>query len=390
MVGAAVLSGLLSAGVDVTVAGVLPTPAVARLTRSGRFGLGIVISASHNPAGDNGVKVFVRGGRKADPDFEREVEGRVARGPSAGTGTGEYRVWHSAGVEYVKQILADFEDLSLAGTTIVADCANGATSATAPAALESLGATVIPIHSAPNGRNINRRCGALHPRTVAREVSRSGADVGVSFDGDGDRALFADEKGRVVDGDATMAALARDLLSRRALPKRTVVATVMSNVGLERSLREVGVALKRAGVGDRQVVAEMDSGGYRLGGEQSGHIVVKKGGRLVGDGLETTLHLLRARARSKSPLSELTACFERSPQHLENIVVREKPPLEEIGAVARAVREVEDDLAEEGRVLVRYSGTEPLARVMVEGPDRRRTLDAALKIAEVIRREIGT
>ncbi len=391
MVGSAVVSGLLAAGIDVTVAAVLPTPAIAMLTQKGRFGLGVVISASHNPAGDNGVKLFTANARKADPKVEKRIERRLAKPGSLVEGsTGAYRTWHGAGTAYVEALVDEFKSLDLSGLTIVADCANGAVCDTAPRALEALGARTIVIHGKPNGKNINRRCGATRPEVVARAVKKHAADLGVSFDGDGDRALFSDERGGVIDGDATMAVLARDLKAGRRLRNRQVVATVMSNVGLATSLAEVGVGLIRTDVGDRSVVTEMDRGGYALGGEQSGHIVVRRGQRLIGDGLATTLHLLAALVGSGGPLSELAGCFAKSPQVLVNVRVEEKPGIRSLPSVTKKIRQVERELGDAGRVLVRYSGTEPLLRVMVEGPNRKSTTVAAHRIATEIERTIGS
>lgn len=391
MVGSAVVSGLLAVGIDVTVAAVLPTPAIAMLTQKGRFGFGVVISASHNPAGDNGVKLFTKNARKADPKLEQKIERRLAKPGHLPEGvTGAYRAWHGAGPAYVEALLREFKALDLSGLTIVADCANGAVCDTAPQTLSTLGARVIVIHGKPNGTNINRRCGATHPEVVARAVKKHGADLGVSFDGDGDRALFADETGRVIDGDGTMAILARDLKTGRRLRGQQVVATVMSNVGLASSLAEVGAGLIRTDVGDRSVVTEMDRGGFSLGGEQSGHIIVRRGNRLIGDGLATTLHLLAALVRSKGSLSELAGCFTQSPQVLVNVPVAKKPGLKSLPSVTKQIREVERELGDAGRVLVRYSGTEPLLRVMVEGPDRKTTGAAADRIAAEIDRKIGS
>jgi len=391
MVGSAVVSGLLSAGVDVATSGVLPTPSVARLTMAGRYGLGIVISASHNPAQDNGVKVFLRNGRKPDPEFAEEVEARTDTGPCPkGEKTGAYRVMHDAVDAYLDLLMADFDGLDLTGVKVAVDCANGATSVTAPKLLERLGATVTAVAATPTGTNINRRCGSTFPKTIQRAVRDAKADVGIAFDGDGDRVIFADETGAVVDGDATMAILARDLKKRRRLPHGTVAATVMSNLGLEQSLKEIGAKLVRTPVGDRYVVEEMDRGGFSLGGEQSGHLIVRKGRRMVGDGLETALYLLAARNRAGEPLSRMGGCFAKAPQRLINIPVRERPPLEELSDVSEAIRRAKEDLADEGRVVVRYSGTEPVARVMVEALDAERMIAAAEGIAEVIRREIGS
>jgi phosphoglucosamine mutase len=391
MVGSAVVSGLLSAGVDVTVCGVLPTPAVARLAMTGRHGLGIVISASHNPSHDNGVKVFLRNGRKPDPEFAEEVEGRTDTGPlPTGEKTGRYRLMTDAADAYLDILMRDFEGLSLKGATVAVDCANGATTPTAPRLLERLGAKVVAVCARPNGTNINRNCGSTYPKTMAKAVRESKADLGISFDGDGDRVIFADETATVLDGDATMAILARDMKSRRRLPHRTVAATVMSNLGLERSLREIGASLVRTPVGDRYVVEEMDRGGFSLGGEQSGHLIVRRGKRMVGDGLDTALCLLDAWRRAGEPLSRLGGCFERAPQRLINIPVRERPPLSELPTVSCAVEEAKESLAEEGRVVVRYSGTEPVARVMVEATDPVRMEETAETIAAVIQREIGS
>jgi len=391
MVGSAVVSGLLSSGVDVTTGGVLPTPAVARLTMAGRYGLGIVISASHNPAHDNGVKVFLRNGRKPDPEFAEEVEGRTDTGPCPkGEKTGAYRVMHDAVSTYLDLLRADFDGLDLTGVRVAMDCANGATSETAPKLLRSLGADVVAVAAAPNGTNINRRCGSTYPKTIRKAVLSSRADVGIAFDGDGDRVIFADETGEVVDGDATMAILARDLKKRRRLPHATVAATVMSNLGLERSLLDIGAKLVRTPVGDRYVVEEMDRGGFALGGEQSGHLIIRRGKRMVGDGLETALYLLGARRRAGEPLSRMGGCFAKAPQRLINIPVRERPPLEELPEVSEAIRRAKEDLADQGRVVVRYSGTEPVARVMVEAIDPDRMARAAEDIASVIRREIGS
>ena len=389
MVGGAVLSGLLSAGIDVLVAGVLPTPGVARLAIARRCGIGVVVSASHNPAPDNGVKVFLGDGRKAGDDFAAEVEARLERAPEPAD-PGRYEALANATDEYLDLLLADFEGLSLRGLRIVADAANGAMHEAAPRALARLGAEVVARNVRPNGTNINRRCGALHPEPMARAVAREKADAGVSFDGDGDRAIFSDEAGRILDGDAVMAILARDLLARRRLPKRRVTTTVMANLGLELSLAEIGVELVRTPVGDRFVTEEMDRDGTALGGEQSGHLIVRRGRRLLGDGLETALHLLTARVRAGAPLSALGACYSRAPQTLLNIRVSRKPDLLRLPGVADAVRAAETELDGRGRIVLRYSGTEPLARVMVEAPDLARARGAARRIANVIEAQIGS
>ncbi len=390
MVGAAVTAGLLSAGISVEVAGVLPTPAVARVARARRLGLGVVISASHNPVEDNGVKVFLGNGMKADPAFEDEVEARLARDPADRPRPGTFASGEGAASAYAADVLREFADLSLEGLRIVVDAANGAAARTAPPILAALGAVVLPLHDSLAGGRINRGCGALHPRVAARAVVRLRADLGVTLDGDGDRALFADETGRVLDGDAVLAILARDLLARRALRGRTVVATVMSNLGLEVSLAEAGLRLHRSPVGDRHVVEAMRRLGAPLGGEQSGHVVVRSGGRHIGDGLVTALCLLRALRAAGGPLSALAACYRAAPQVLLGVPVREKPPLESLPEVQRAIEEAEERLGSDGRLVVRYSGTEPLARVMVEGLDRTATRRAAEAVAAAVRRTVGS
>jgi phosphoglucosamine mutase len=336
------------------------------------------------------VKVFLGSGRKADQAFIDEVEARLDGPAAAGAETGRYEVLKDAGSAYVDLLLSGFGDLDLTGTKVLVDAANGAMSEVAPLALERLGAEVLLRHGRPDGRNINDGCGALHPEGMARAVRRAGAHLGVSYDGDGDRAIFADERGRILDGDATMAILARDLLARDRLPGRKIVTTVMSNLGLATSLSDVGVGLVRTPVGDRFVVEAMERGGYALGGEQSGHIVVRHGKRLIGDGLETTLLVLGALVRSGEPLSSLGNCFARAPQTLLNVRVRAKPDLHAHDGVAAAVRDVEARLGDRGRVVLRYSGTEPLARVMVEANDLDLSRDAARSIADVIQAWIGS
>jgi phosphoglucosamine mutase len=390
MVASAVAAGLASAGFTVRDAGLLSTPAVAILLRRRRAGLGIAVSASHNPWPDNGVKVFLAGGLKADREFEERVEAILATPSESGPEpVGPVLASPDDGRAYVDEVRSEFRGRVLAGLRLAVDCANGALSGTAPEELARLGAEVHPLFDRPDGRNINERCGALHPEVVARATKRLGADAGIAFDGDGDRALFADGRGRALSGDATLAVLARRLAARRRLPRRTVVATVMSNLGLARSLSEAGISLVTVPVGDRSVVSAMRAGGFALGGEQSGHVVVRRGTRLVGDGLLTAIHLLRAIREERKPLSELAACFVRAPQHLVNVPVRAKPPLEEVPGLRDAVRVEEERLGAGGRVLVRYSGTEPLARVMVEGLRATESRMAADRIAAAIRQAIG-
>jgi phosphoglucosamine mutase len=390
MVSAAVAAGLAAEGFAVRDAGILSTPAVALLLRRSRAGLGIAVSASHNPWPDNGVKVFLEGGFKADRKFEARVEAILAGTvTSADVPPGPVLAESGAAADYAAEIRGEFRGRPLAGLRLVVDSANGALAGTAPEVLTRLGAKVHPLFDRPNGRNINERCGALRPEVVARAVRREHADAGVAFDGDGDRALFADERGRVIDGDATLAVLARRLAGKRHLPHGTVVATVMSNLGLARSLAGAGIALVTVPVGDRSVVEAMRSSGYGLGGEPSGHVVLRRGTRLVGDGLVTAVHLLRTIREEQEPLSGLAACYTRAPQHLVNVPVREMPPLDTVPALQAAIRAEEELLGRGGRVLVRYSGTEPLARVMVEGPTAGETRRAAERVAVALRETIG-
>ena len=397
----AIASGICSMGVDVMLCGPLPTPGIAFLTGSMRADAGVVISASHNPYQDNGIKFFSRDGFKLPDEMERRIERLVldeaddrhaagfrALRPTANRIGKAKRIDDAIGryVVFLKSLFP--RDLGLDGLTVVVDCAHGAAYQVAPAVLEELGAKVIALGVRPDGKNINDRCGAVHPERMARAVVRHGANIGLALDGDADRVIMADEKGRIVDGDAIMALLGRDLLGRKALAKRTVVATVMSSVGLERSLAEVGGRVARTPVGDRYVVEEMRRSGYNFGGEQSGHLIFLDH-VTTGDGVAAALSVLAVMRRSGRPLSELARCFEAVPQALVNVALRERRPPERIPEVARAIAGAERALGREGRVLVRLSGTENKARVLVEGPDARRIRALADDISERIRRALG-
>ena len=397
----AIASGICSMGVDVMLCGPLPTPGIAFLTGSMRADAGVVISASHNPYQDNGIKFFSRDGFKLPDEMERRIERLVldeaddrhaagfrALRPTANRIGKAKRIDDAIGryVVFLKSLFP--RDLGLDGLTVVVDCAHGAAYQVAPAVLEELGAKVIALGVRPDGKNINDRCGAVHPERMARAVVRHGANIGLALDGDADRVIMADEKGRIVDGDAIMALLGRDLLGRKALAKRTVVATVMSSVGLERSLAEVGGRVARTPVGDRYVVEEMRRSGYNFGGEQSGHLIFLDH-VTTGDGVAAALSVLAVMRRSGRPLSELARCFEAVPQALVNVALRERRPPERIPEVARAIAGAERALGREGRVLVRLSGTENKARVLVEGPDARRVRALADAISEQIRRALG-
>ncbi len=399
MLETAIASGICSMGVDVLLCGPLPTPGIAFITQSMRADAGVVISASHNPYQDNGIKFFDRTGFKLPDDEELEIERLVLGGaatsadfhglrPTAELIGKAKRIDDAIGryVVFLKSLFP--RDLTLDGMTIVVDCANGAAYHTAPAVFEELGAKVIPLSVDPDGRNINDGCGALHPERMAARVREVGADLGIALDGDADRVIVADENGQVVDGDAIMAVVARDLLRNGRLRQETVVATVMSNVGLERAMAEVGGAVVRTGVGDRYVVEEMRRRGYNFGGEQSGHLVFLDH-VTTGDGVCAALNLLAVMKRTRKKLSVLATCFVPSPQAQINVAVREKRPLESLGTVKDAVAAVERLLGADGRVLVRFSGTENKARVLVEGPDAAAIRAHAERIAEALRRELG-
>ena len=374
MLETAISAGICSMGVDVMLCGPLPTPGIAFLTESMRADAGVVISASHNPYQDNGIKFFSREGFKLDDELELHIERLIldeeagaelhALRPTA-TRIGKAKRIEDAIGRYVVFLKSLFpKDLSLDGLTVVVDCAHGAAYHVAPAVFEELGARVIALGIKPDGKNINDGCGAVHPEAMARAVQKHGAHLGIALDGDADRVIMADEKGRVVDGDAIMALLGRDLLRRRALAKRTVVATVMSNVGLERSLAAAGGRVVRTPVGDRYVVDEMRRSGFNFGGEQSGHLIFLDH-VTTGDGAAAALNVLAVMQREGRPLSELARCFEAAPQTLVNVVVREKRPLSELPEVGRAISAAEKALGRDGRVLVRFSGTENKARVLV-------------------------
>lgn len=390
----AIASGVCSMGVDVTLTGPLPTPAIAFLTRTMRADAGIVISASHNPFQDNGIKFFGADGFKLADEIEAEIESLLHSGaidtirPTA-TEVGKTVKMEDSRGRYVQMAKMTFDpNLSLDGLRIVVDCANGAGYRVAPEMFHELGAEVIAIGVDPNGRNINDGCGAVHPNRLQEAVKAHHADAGIALDGDADRVIVVDEKGQVVDGDAVMAICARDLKAKNLLPKNTVVSTVMSNIGLERSLAEIGGKLIRTQVGDRYVVETMRRHGYSFGGEQSGHLVFLDHAS-TGDGCIAGLKTLEVMVRTGKKMSDLAKVFERVPQKLINVAVRRKVPMTEMNAVEHLIKQIEDELGQEGRVLVRYSGTENKLRVMVEGPDEVRTEAYAESIAEAVQNEIG-
>jgi phosphoglucosamine mutase len=384
-------AGLVEGGALVESAGVITTPGIAYLARQHGFSAGVVISASHNPWQDNGIKVFGSDGYKLPDQTELHIEEEIfrrlegARAPGkepAPAVDAEYRA------EYERFLRAAVPGLDLNGLRVVLDCANGAASAIAPELFAELGGQIRLTHAAPNGRNINANCGALHPEVVAAETKSAGADLGVTFDGDADRAMFADANGKVVNGDAVMLLAARDMQRRSMLCNNTVVATTMSNMGLEAALRREGIRMLRAPVGDKYVLERMQQENASLGGEQSGHILFPHLAT-TGDGLLTALVVLDAVRRSGKALHELIADLKVYPQVIVNIRVREKKPLDQIAAVAETIRDAEAELAESGRVVVRYSGTEALARVMIEAESEEAMRRHAERIAQAIRAELG-
>src|SRR5580704_2930171 len=392
-IAATLTAGLTAGGASVESAGVITTPAIAFLTRTHGFSAGVVISASHNPWQDNGIKVFGPDGYKLPDSTELAIEDEIFRrlanaGAPPVEQTAPPEVNEGDRADYVRFLLAAVPGLSLDGKRIVIDCANGAASAVAPQLFAGLGGEIIITHASPDGRNINENCGALHPEIVAAQVKVRGASMGITFDGDADRALFADEHGRVVNGDAVLLLAARDLQARGLLTNSTVVATTMSNMGLEAALKRSGIQMLRAAVGDKYVLEQMISTGAALGGEQSGHIIFTGRGT-TGDGLLTALLLLDIVHRSGKTLSELVADLKVFPQVIVNVKVREKRPLDTIPAVVAAILSAERELADCGRVVIRYSGTEALARVMIEAESEPLMRHHADSIADAIRTELG-
>jgi phosphoglucosamine mutase len=387
------LAGLRSAGIEVASAGVITTPGVAYLTHTQEFSAGVVISASHNPWQDNGIKAFGGNGSKLPDAIELEIEKEIFsllesfsfKSPSPSTlsalpGDAKLR---SRYIAWLAHPIPGAEKLKA-----IVDCANGSASAIAPEVFKRCGLHAEFTHSSPDGRNINEKCGALHPDVVGREVVARQASLGICFDGDADRALFTDAHGRVVNGDAVMLLLARELKRRGELAADTVVATTMSNMGLEIALRQSGIKMLRAPVGDKYVLEEMQKAGAVLGGEQSGHIILSREAT-TGDGVLTALRVLEVAARSGQSLADLVADLKVFPQTIKNVRVREKRPFDQIPEVQAAIRGAEKELNGNGRVNVRYSGTEALARVMVEAATEDAVQRLAASIAGAIEKSLG-
>jgi phosphoglucosamine mutase len=394
MLETAIASGICSMGGRVMLCGPIPTPAVAHLTVSMRADAGIVISASHNPYADNGIKIFGDDGFKLKDEAEAEIEALVADDAplgerKTGAAIGRAQKLEDARGRYIVFAKAAFpRDLSLDGVKVVVDAAHGAAYRVAPAVFEELGAKVVAIGVKPSGTNINRDCGALHPAGLQAEVLKRQAAIGVALDGDADRVIIVDERGEVVDGDAVMAMCATRMIRAGELRKATVVATVMSNLGLERALAAQGAHLVRTPVGDRHVVQAMRDGGFNLGGEQSGHLVFLDHAP-TGDGIIGALQVLALMVREARPLSELArGAMERVPQVLENVTLKERRPLDQMKALQKASRKVESALGRTGRLLVRWSGTEPKLRIMVEGEDLDAIRAYASEIAQAARADV--
>ncbi|MCM2322471.1 MAG: phosphoglucosamine mutase [Oligoflexia bacterium] len=394
MIEQAIASGICSMGADVILIGPLPTPGVAFVTQSMRADAGVMISASHNPYYDNGIKIFSADGYKLPDDMEAEIERLVAtREIEKFRPTGDlvgkaYRIddVHGRYLVFLKSLFA--KDMDLLGYRVALDCANGAAYKVAPLVFEELGAEVIKKGVSPNGLNINDKCGALHPEGIAGAAIEYRADIGISLDGDGDRCILSDENGEIVDGDQIIGLCAIEMARQGELKKNTVVTTPMSNVGLELTLREHGIAMVRAQVGDRYVVESMRKNGFNLGGEQSGHIVFLDHAT-TGDGVVAALKVLEAMRRTGKPLSELKKAIRLLPQARSDIRVTRKEPFESKEEIAHAIATAQSTLQNRGRVFVRYSGTEPLARVLVEGEDAEQIQQLCERIASSIQKHLG-
>ena len=393
MLEAAMVAGLNSVGADVLLAGVLPTPAVACLVRELRADGGVVISASHNPAADNGLKLFGGDGYKFDDAVQERLEELILSDEIDGErpvdgNVGTLAPIPDASERYEALAAESVPGMSLHGLRIVVDCANGASYRTTPAVLRKLGATLSVYHAESDGLNINRGCGSTHPEEISRLVQETQAHIGISHDGDADRLLLCDERGEVLDGDELLAMTGLDALRRGTLAGKTIVATVMSNLGLDEVITADGGKVIRTAVGDRYVVEAMRAGNFSVGGEQSGHMIFRDYGT-TGDGLIAALQILRIMTESGKPLSELRRVLKKYPQAQRNLRVKDKPPIESLKEVSSLVGETESALAGKGRLLLRYSGTEPKVRLLIEGADEAMINQWADKIAAALTAAIG-
>ncbi len=394
MIENALAAGICSMGVDVLLVGPLPTPGISFITSSMRADAGVVISASHNAYQDNGIKFFSHDGFKLPDDLELRMEDLIfsrkidSLRPVASEVGKAFRIDDAVG-RYIVFLKNSFpKNLNLKGLKIVLDCANGAAYKVAPAVLQELGAEVIPLGVSPNGTNINAGCGSLHPEVISEAVKEHRAHLGIALDGDADRVIFVDEFGNEVDGDHIMAICATTMLQEGQLGNKTLVATVMSNMGLDIAVKKAGGQIVKTAVGDRYVVEEMRRGGYTLGGEQSGHLIFLDH-NTTGDGMVSALQVLAIMQKSGRPLSELARVMVSLPQVLVNVRVAQKREVTEIPEVNKVIEDAEQKLGESGRVLIRYSGTEPLLRIMLEGQDKYQITDLANQIAAVIEKTLG-
>jgi phosphoglucosamine mutase len=391
----AISSGILSMGVDVLFIGPLPTPGVAYATRSLRADAGIVITASHNPYTDNGIKFFRADGYKLDDKIEGEIENLVFSGeiekvrPSSDQIGKAVRIDDALG-RYIEFAKSSFpRGLTLEGVKIVLDCGHGAAYKSSPCVLRELGAEAVVFNNQPDGKNINENCGSMHPEVMCKKVVEYGAHIDIAHDGDADRVLLCDEKGNLIDGDDIMAIAALDMLAQKTLAEKTLVSTVMSNAGLEAAIKKAGGKMLRTDVGDKNVIDEMLKNGFNFGGEQSGHLIFRDYGT-TGDGLVAALQILRILKTKETPLSKLAKCWTRFPQLVTNVKVREKKPFEQLDGVNKLVADAEKELsAQGGRLLLRYSGTEPKARLLVEGRDEKVLKKWSKKICYAIQKQIG-
>ena len=391
----AISAGILSMGVDVLFIGPLPTPGVAYATRSLRADAGIVITASHNPYTDNGIKFFRADGYKLDDKIEGEIENLVFTGAIEKVRPNSDQIGKAVRIDdalgrYIEFANSSFpKGLTLEGMKIVLDCGNGAAYKSSPCVLRELGAEVVVFNHQPDGRNINENCGSMHPEAMCQKVAEHGAQIGIAHDGDADRVLLCDEKGNLIDGDDIMAIAALEMLAEKTLAEKTLISTVMSNAGLEAAIKKAGGRMIRTAVGDKNVIDEMLKNGFNFGGEQSGHLIFRDYAS-TGDGLVAALQILRIMKAKDAPLSQLAKCWTRFPQLVTNVKVREKKPFEQIDGVNKFVAEAEKELqAQGGRVLLRYSGTEPKARLLLEGRDAKVLEKWSQKICGAIQKQIG-